>query len=110
MKRADLWVLLLCLLFSDAAFALRCGHSLVDVGDYKDDVYAKCGEPDAVDTHIKIVGSTFHHPKRTLDLQQYEEVLVEEWIYNFGSSRLRQYLRFENGQLKEIKTLGRGHY
>ncbi|MDD5579386.1 MAG: DUF2845 domain-containing protein [Methylobacter sp.] len=110
MKRAGLGVLLLGLLFSNAAFALRCGHSLVDVGDYKDEVYAKCGEPDSIETRTKIEGTTFHHPRRTLDLQQYEEILVEEWIYNFGSSRLKQYLRFENGRLVEIKDIGRGHY
>lgn len=35
------------------------------------------------------------------------EVLVEEWIYNFGSARLRKLLRFENGRLKDIESLGR---
>ncbi|MGZ8192970.1 MAG: DUF2845 domain-containing protein [Methylobacter sp.] len=110
MIRSHLWCLLLCLLlFSGAASALRCGRSLVDVGDYKDEVYAKCGEPESVEIHTKVVGITLHHPHRTLDLQQYEEIVVEEWIYNFGSSRLRQYLRFENGQLIEIRNLGRGH-
>ncbi|CAA9889773.1 conserved exported hypothetical protein [Candidatus Methylobacter favarea] len=108
MKHVNLWISLLCLLFSGTASALRCGHSLVNVGDYKDEVYAKCGEPDSVALRTKIEGITLHHPNRTLDLQQYEEVQVEEWIYNFGSSRLRQYLRFENGQLIEIRDLGRG--
>jgi hypothetical protein len=55
-----------------------------------------------------VVGSTFHHPRRTLDIQEFEEIQIEEWVYNFGSSRLKQYLRFENGELKEIKSLGRG--
>ncbi|MEQ1528847.1 MAG: DUF2845 domain-containing protein, partial [Methylococcales bacterium] len=32
----------------------------------------------------------------------------EEWVYNFGRSRLKQHLRFENGVLKEIRNLGRG--
>jgi len=42
-------------------------------------------------------------------LQQYEEIQVDEWVYNLGRLRLRQYLRFENGRLKEVKSLGRGY-
>ena len=88
--------------------ALRCGRDLVLLGDYKDDVIARCGEPDSIETRTKIMGSTLHHPHRTLDIHEYEEIQIEEWLYNFGPSRLQQYLRFENGQLKEINSLGRG--
>ncbi|MFI3156013.1 MAG: DUF2845 domain-containing protein [Methylococcaceae bacterium] len=109
MKSTATWVLILGLCCLNTAFAMRCGHNLVDVGDYKNEVLAKCGQPDSVETHTKIVGRTLHYPYRTLDLQQYEEVQVEEWIYNLGSSRFQQYLRFENGELKEVKSLGRGH-
>ena len=109
MKQAKLLLMLLSLLFSNAVFALRCGNSLVDIGDYKNDVYAKCGAPESIDTRTKVIGNTLHFPFRTLDIQQYEEVQVETWIYNFGSIRLQQYLRFENGVLVEIKSLGRGY-
>ena len=109
MKLAKLLILLLSLFFSHAAFALRCGHSLVSIGDYKNEVYAKCGAPEYIDTHTKIIGNKFHLPKRTIDIEQYEEIQVETWIYNFGSLRFKHYLRFENGVLEEIKTLGRGH-
>jgi hypothetical protein len=37
------------------------------------------------------------------------DIIVEEWVYNFGSSRLQQYLRFENGRLMEIRNLERGY-
>lgn len=109
MKNITIWVLGLSLCSFNAAYAMRCGHELVQLGDYKGDVLARCGAPDSVETHTEIVGSTLHHPHRTLDLQQYEEIRVEEWVYNFGSLRLQQYLRFENGKLKEIKSLGRGY-
>ncbi|MGZ8160236.1 MAG: DUF2845 domain-containing protein [Methylobacter sp.] len=109
MKSTTTWVLVLSLCSFNAAYAMRCGHQLVDLGDYKDDVIARCGAPDSIETHTKIVGSTIHHPHRTLDLQEYEEIQIEEWVYNFGPSRFRQYLRFENGKLKEIKSLGRGY-
>jgi hypothetical protein len=109
MKTSASWVLVLSLCSFNAVSAMKCGHKLVELGDYKGDVLALCGEPESIENRTKIVGSTLHHPRRTLDLQQYEEVKIEEWIYNFGSYRLQQYLRFENGVLKEIKSLGRGH-
>ena len=109
MKISASWVLVLSLCSFNAASAMKCGHKLVELGDYKGDVLARCGEPESIENRTKIVGSALHHPRRTLDLQQYEEVKIEEWVYNFGSYRLQQYLRFENGVLKEIKSLGRGH-
>jgi hypothetical protein len=108
MKYSFIWVLVLSLCSVNDASAMRCGHNLVDLGDYKEEVLARCGEPQSVTIRTKVVGSTFHHPRRTLDIQEFEEIQIEEWIYNFGSSRLKQYLRFENGELKEIKSLGRG--
>jgi len=108
MKKTMLAVLVLSLCSVNAAYALRCGRDLVLLGDYKDEVMARCGTPDSIETRTKIIGSTLHHPRRTLDIQEYEEIQIEEWLYNFGPSRLRQYLRFENGQLKEIRSLGRG--
>lgn len=86
---------------------MRCGRKLVSIGDYKNDVYAVCGDPESIDTRTVLVGSTFHFPRRTIDIHQYEEVQVEEWVYNFGTKRFRKYLRFENGRLVEIRNLGR---
>lgn len=121
MNKSKLLLLSLCLLFSNAVFALRCGHELVDIGDYKEDVIEKCGEPESIETHIEIRGASDRFGARTrvspgtsINLGQQHwteiEVVVEEWIYNFGRRRLQKYLRFENGRLKEIKDLGRGHY
>ena len=109
MKRVELLVFLSGLLFSNAIFALRCDNSLVNIGDYKYDVYEKCGPPQSIDTHTEIVANRFYFPRRTIDTEQYKEVQVEIWIYNFGSLRFKHYLRFENSVLVEIKTLGRGH-
>ena len=36
------------------------------------------------------------------------DVAVETWIYNFGSARLMQQLRFENGVLVDVESLDRG--
>lgn len=103
-------VLLGLLMHASASFGIstmRCGSNLVELGDHRNKVQELCGEPESIDIHYKIKGSTLHHPRRTLDIEEYEEVKVEEWIYYFGRKRIRQYLRFENGVLVEIQDIGR---
>ncbi len=109
MKRVELLIFLSILLFSNPGFALRCGNKLVDIGDYKYDVYEKCGAPESVETHSEVVVNTFSFPRRTIDQEYYKEIQVEIWIYNFGSLRFKQLLRFENGVLADMKTLGKGN-
>lgn len=89
------------------ATSLKCGRNLINLGDHKLEVLDVCGEPESVNTRTVVLGNTVHFPHRTIDIQEYEEVQVEEWVYNFGSKRFRQYLRFENERLVEIKSLGR---
>jgi len=116
--------IILILSISQTSYAFRCGRFLVDIGDYKDDVYEKCGEPYDVSTHYErrgnIVGGNVgsrnfnQFPSNSFNYGQnyYQEVevQVEEWIYDFGRSRLRQSLRFENGRLVDMYTLSRrGH-
>jgi hypothetical protein len=99
------------LMHADGAFSIstmRCGNRLIELWDDKYKVLEICGEPEFISYRTKIVGSTLHHPRRTLDIEQYEEIQVEEWIYNFGRKRIKQLLRFENGILVEIKDLKRG--
>jgi hypothetical protein len=112
------------MMFSAPLFALRCGHSLVQPGDHKSYVYEVCGEPDYVDSHYESRGSesyadvrqnTFSQnrrfPNNSFNFGQSHyrdvEVLVEEWIYDFGSAKLRKLLRFENGKLIEVENLGK---
>ncbi|MDD1625479.1 MAG: DUF2845 domain-containing protein [Methylococcaceae bacterium] len=120
MKLSKLLLMFLCILLSYPAFALRCGRALVDIGDYKEDVADKCGEPKYIDTHIELRGVTDRFGARTrpspgtsinFGQQHYTEVevVVEEWIYDFGRRRFQKRLRFENGRLTEIKDLGYGH-
>lgn len=118
MKQTGLLTILFCLLLPDISYALRCGRELVQIGDRKYDVIEKCGEPESVERHFErrgfqssaSIGQRFSPDTIRLGQQRYTEIeiSVEEWIYNFGHSRLRQYLRFENGELTEIKNLGRG--
>ena len=107
MKRVALLVGLL--LAAADAHALRCGRQLVQVGDHKTDVLEKCGEPESADTRFGVRGSRLRHPYGALQIEEFEEVLIEEWVYNFGPRKFKQFLQFEDGVLKKIDNLSYGH-
>ncbi len=117
---AKIKVLLIILILSipTIASALRCGTSLVLKGDRKIEVLKDCGEPDFIEkwevetvTHITgekdeiredlIIGREINIGKSNL-------VRLEEWTYNFGSTRFIQYLTFVNGKLKQIEDGPKG--
>ena len=121
MKQSRLLIMSLCFVFSYPVFALRCGQVLVDLGDSKELVIDKCGNPESMETHIEIKGVADRFgarigvsPETSINSGQQRyteiEVVVDEWIYDFGPRRFRKYLRFENGKLTEINDLGKGHY
>lgn len=102
--------LLVLLLPLDQAHGLRCGRDLVSEGDLKFEVYAKCGDPADIQERVE------HRLIRIRtgdDLKvTHEELIpvhVEEWIYNFGPHRLMQWLLFEDGRLKDIRSLDYGY-
>lgn len=118
------FVLILMLAFSSPLLALRCGRSLVDLGDYKYDVVERCGDPDFVDSHYEKRGQVNradisrynfnnqrYFPDSSVNFGQNNygeiEILVEEWFYDFGNERFRKILRFENGRLVNIKNAGK---
>ncbi|MBP1149950.1 MULTISPECIES: DUF2845 domain-containing protein [Methylocaldum] len=106
MKKRILFLGLYLSLSAPSAWALRCGSLLVDTGDYKLEVLRKCGEPVFTDSrielrYVKLYGSG-------LELGQYVPVMIDEWTYDFGPNRFVQLLRFENGRLVDIESLGYG--
>jgi Protein of unknown function (DUF2845) len=106
------------LLASSPAHALRCGSKLVLQGMLETEVLAHCGEPAAV-RDLGYVVRSFHplgHRAahggvlfRYGPGNYYEEVLVTEYIYNFGPRKLMRRLRFEGGVLADVETLGYGY-
>jgi hypothetical protein len=110
MKRAAA-VLVLGLLASSPAFAFRCGSKLVVEGDTRGEVLAKCGEP----TDVISLRSVFRRPMIWTNGRpyyigtDYMEVPVEAWVYNLGPNKLMRRLRFEDGVVAEIETLGHGY-
>ena len=104
---------LLALLAGSSAQAetMRCGTKLVVEGVTRAEVAAKCGEPDEVVTQR----SVFRRPVIWTNGRPYFigedfiEIQVESWIYNLGPNKLMRRLRFEDGVLTEIESLGYGY-
>jgi len=105
-------------LASGPAHALRCGSKLILQGMLETEVLAHCGEPAAV-RDLGYVVRSFHPlahrapPGGVLFRygpgNYYQEVLVTEFIYNFGPRKLMRRLRFEGGVLDDVETLGYGY-
>lgn len=116
--------ILIVAMFSPTAWAFRCNSYVIDTGMPKIEVMQKCGSPSSQDTHVehRVIrtrqSSQADYRSRDLlrnyrdrDSQEIEreiEVVIDEWIYNFGPTRFMQLLRFEDGRLVEIKDLGYG--
>lgn len=96
-----------CLGTAGEALALRCQSRLIAEGDAEIEVRKYCGEPTSVRQRyaqralVDISGRIFY-PGFS------EEVLIEEWTYNFGPHRLMRTIRLENGIVTEIRHLGYG--
>ena len=96
-------LLLLLLLASTDAFAMRCGSRLVDDGAQDFQVRDRCGEPYWIDgySNVEIIGA--HGP-----LEQQREVRFDVWYYNFGPRQLLRRLTFRDGVLIAQDALGYG--
>ena len=108
--------LIVLLLASDPAHALRCGSKLVKDGMHRVEVIALCGEP--VSTQSLGYVLRYYDPlDERRGLSSYgryygygvrQELLVTVLLFNFGPHKLMRTLRFEGGRLTSIKTEGYG--
>ena len=93
-----------------SAWALRCGNRLVSEGDPAAKVRAACGAPTQITRSSKLAPAILWMNGRPIQVGNSPvEVTVETWIYNLGPDRLMRRLRFEDGQLVDIDTLGYGY-
>jgi hypothetical protein len=112
MKISCLFMVILLLTASSPVMAsdLICGSKIITIGDRKQDVLRKCGEPSHVEVWEEVrikrdLGSRLSEAEMALDrwpLWVKELITIEEWEYNFGSNRFIRYLRFEKGRLIRI--------
>jgi hypothetical protein len=91
------------LVLAAPALGLRCGNNLVHEGDHVIEVLNKCGEPVWRERWEDEVID-----RRFFDTLERQTVVMEEWLYDFGPTRLLHILRFRNSRLESIATGDRG--
>jgi Protein of unknown function (DUF2845). len=108
---AALAALLLTLALPAAADGLRCGSKLMTTGDPRSKVRQFCGEPTDIQTRSILRRPTFNFGGRILSYGDgYVEIPVEIWTYNFGPYKLMREIRFVDGRIENIETLGYGYH
>ena len=109
---------LLFLLAATPAEAFRCGSRIVKEDMHEAQVRRACGDP----TTMRHIGRTLrgvnvpierHHggwtPRHFPGVGFTQEVIVTEYVYNFGPRKLMRRLVFEGGVLVSIESLGYGY-
>jgi hypothetical protein len=101
-----------CLLASPA-FAFRCGSHIVSEGDTRAQVLARCGEPadvsrSEIQRRVWLGGPRGHNGYGSGN--DFVVLPVEYWVYNLGPNRLMQRVRFIDGVVVEVESLGYGYY
>lgn len=101
------------------ADTLSCKGRIVSTGDSRYEVKAVCGEPDDASQRVeyRTVRGRVSGPCRRVDgkvicsdtREQVIEVVIDEWIYDFGRNRFIEYLTFEQGKLVSIRNGSYGH-
>lgn len=93
------------------ADALRCGSRLVRFGDTRAMVRDVCGEPADVETRTIVRRPHYDYYGRIVYYGTgYVEVPVEIWTYNFGPYKLMRRIKFVDGVIEDIETLGYGYH
>jgi len=108
------------LFISLPAHAFRCGSKIVRVDMHEQEVIKVCGEP----TSIRYIGRALknydvpitRHRAPGITERYYpgwgtyvQEVVITEYVYNFGPRKLMRRLLFEGGILVSIETIGYGY-
>jgi hypothetical protein len=103
--------LLLAFAIPASADGMRCGSKLMTTGDVRAKVRQFCGEPADVQTRYILRRPTFGVGGRIYSYGDgYVEVPVEIWTYNFGPYKLMRQIRFVDGRIEDIETLGYGYH
>lgn len=108
------------LLMGELAHAFRCGTKIVRDGMHEQQVIAVCGEPTSM-RHIGYAVRAFNYriyrPRGSHNFYRHPafgslatDVVVTEWVYNFGPRKLMRRLIFEGGILVTIESIGYGYH
>ncbi len=103
--------LLLAFALPASADGMRCGSKLMTTGDPRAKVRQFCGEPTDVQTRSILRRPTVDIGGRIYTYGDgFVEVPVEIWTYNFGPYKLMRQIRFVDGRIEDIETLGYGYH
>jgi len=114
-------LLLLVLIVATPAYAFRCGSKIVIENMHEQQVLHVCGEPTSI-RHLGYTVRSISFPRRRGlvsggvssrydGLEFYaQEVVVTEYIYNFGPRKFMRRLVFEGGFLVTIESIGYGYH
>lgn len=104
---------------SSRADSLSCSGRIASTGDTRYEVKAICGEPDDAAQRVeyrtlsgRVAGPCSREGGKLRCSQTREhvvEVVIDEWLYDFGKNRFIEHLTFEQGRLLSVRTGGYGH-
>lgn len=112
-KKIATFAITAALLWAGAASAdsFRCGTKLMSDGDSTDKVEALCGPPSSIQRRQILQSPGYYsNGRRYYGNYGLTEVTIEYWTYNLGPSKLMRRLRFEDGLLVDVETLGHGYH
>ena len=112
--------LLLAVTFAAPAHAFRCGNKLVIENMHEEQVRQACGEPATIrhlgyavrgiDLSARRGLSSGFSTRRFPGYGHFtQEVVVTEYVYNFGPRKFMRRLVFEGGILVSIEAIGYGY-
>ena len=92
---------------ANAGASFRCGGRIIDVGQSRDFVLHKCGQPTNIEERAERLATNFvqRYPENH---ETYNYIInenqIEVWTYNLGPTQFVRYLTFRNGKLVNMKT------
>ncbi len=110
----------LLVLLAAPAHAFRCGNKLVREDMHEQQVLVACGEPATI-RYLGTAVRNVHIPARRrllpgISSERYgrygyytQEVVITEYVYNFGPRKFMRRLLFEGGVLVSIEKIGYGY-
>ncbi|MBL8267418.1 DUF2845 domain-containing protein [Steroidobacter sp.] len=92
------------------ADSMRCGGRVIRDGNARAEVRAFCGEPADVQTRTILRRPSYTVGGRIVYFGEgLVEIPVETWTYNFGPNKLMRRVRFVDGLVDDVETLGYGY-
>jgi Protein of unknown function (DUF2845) len=93
------------------AFAegMVCGNKIIERGSSREEVRAYCGKPAQIDNKTAYTGVAGAGRHEHVIEGSAVEIQIETWIFNFGPDQLMEKVRFEDGIVASVESMGYGY-